>query len=145
MNKKQEKIFVLAAASATVIIFVFAPWQGSYFGLLFGSIIGPNWDELSPHDIVKNDIPLTLLAKSDGSCKMFAENLGNVIDHQYFVRGMEFARDVKFDPKNSTIVIPCEISDQDKSRLHVWYIKAESAKDGGDYKYFITPWNDTTP
>ena len=139
MNKKKEKIFVLAAVGAVVIIFLFAPWQNSYFGMLVGSITGPNWDELSPHDIVKNVIPLTLIAKSDGSCKMSAENLGNVINHQYFVRGQGFAQDVKFDPKNSTIIIPCEMLGEDKSRLHIWYIKAESAKYGGNYKYFVTP------
>ena len=145
MNKKQEKIFVLGAAVALVIIFVFGPWQNSYFGLLVESITGPNWDELSPHDIVKNEIPLTLLEKIDGSCKMFAENLGNVITHQYFIRGQEFANKVSFDPKNDTIIIPCEMTEGERSRLHVWYVKEEATRYGGDFKYFVTPWNDTAP
>ena len=145
MNKKQEKIFVLGAASVVVIIFVFGPWQNSYFGLFVDTIVGQDWDDLSPHDIVKNEVPLTLIEKFDGSCKMSAENLGNVIDHQYFVRGQEFANKVRFDPIDSSIVIPCEMTGQERSRLHVWYVKEEAPKYGGEFKYFVTPWSDITP
>jgi hypothetical protein len=145
MNKKHEKIFVLGAAGVVVIIFVFGPWQNSYFGLFVDTIVGPDWDDLSPHDIVKNEVPLALIEKFDGSCKMSAENLGNVIDHQYFVRGQEFANKVRFDPIDSSIVIPCEMTDPERSRLHVWYVKEESPKYGGEFKYFVTPWSDIAP
>ena len=145
MNKKQEKIFVLAAACVVVIIFIFGPWQNSYLGLFVETISGPNWDELSPQDIVKNEVPLTLIEKFDGSCKMSAENLGNVIDHQYFVRGQEFANKIRFDPTDSSIIIPCEMSNEERSRLHVWYVKEEAPKHGGDFKYFVTPWSEITP
>ncbi|MGQ0795787.1 MAG: hypothetical protein ACT4N5_06365 [Nitrosopumilaceae archaeon] len=145
MNKKQEKIFVLAATGVVVIIFIFGPWQNSYLGLFVDTIAGPNWDKLSPHDIVKNEIPLTLITKFDGSCKMSAENLGNVIEHQYFVRGQEFANKVRFDPIDSSIVIPCEMNYGERSRLHVWYVKEEATKYGGEFKYFVTPWSEITP
>jgi len=145
MNKKQERIFVLVVAAIVIVVFIFVPWSNSYFGLLLDTFTGPNWDEISPHDVVKNVISLTLIEKIDSSCKMFAENLDNVIEHQYFIRGKEFAQAVKFDANNSTVVLPCEMVDGEKSRLHVWYIKEEAPGHGGTYKYFVTPWNDTIP
>ena len=145
MNKKQEKIFVIVAACVVIAVFVFAPWSNSYFGLIFDTFTGPNWDELSPHDIVKNVIPIVLIDKADSNCKMSAENLDNVIEHQYFVHGKEFAQAINYDMKNKTIVLPCEMIDDNKSRLHVWFIKEEAPHDGGKYKYFVTPWNDTSP
>jgi hypothetical protein len=145
MNKKQERIFVLVAAAVVIVIFIFVPWSNSYFGLLLDTFTGPNWNELNPHDVVKNIIPITLIEKTDSNCKMSAENLDNVIEHQYFIRGKEFAQAVKFDAKNSTVVLPCETIDDEKSRLHVWYIKEEAHNHGGKYKYFVTSWNDTSP
>jgi len=145
MNKKQEKIFVLVAAAVVIVIFIFAPWSNSYFGLLLDTFTGPNWDEISPHDVVKNVIPITLIDKVDNNCKMSAENLDSVIEHQYFIRGKEFARTVNYDVKNNTIVLPCEMVDDEKSRLHVWYIIEEAPRHGGAYKYFVTPWNNTVP
>jgi len=145
MNKKQERIFVLVAAAVVIVIFIFVPWSNSYFGLLLDTFTGPNWNELNPHDVVKNIIPITLIEKTDSNCKMSAENLDNVIEHQYFIRGKEFAQAVKFDAKNSTIVLPREMVDDEKSRLHVWYIIEEAPRHGGTYKYFVTPWNDTVP
>ena len=145
MNKKQERIFVLVAACVLVVIFVFAPWQNSYFGLFVNMLTGPNWDELNPHDVVKNSVALILIEKTDRYCKMSAENLNNVIEHQYFVRGQEFAHVVKYDAKNNTIVLPCDMVSDERSRLHVWYVKEEAPHYGGTFKYFVTPWNDTTP
>jgi len=145
MNKKQEKIFVLVAAAVVIVVFAFTPWSNNYFGLLLDTFTGPNWDEVNPHDVVKNVIPITLIDKVDNNCKMSAENLDNVIEHQYFVRGKEFAKAVNYDVKNNTIVLPCEIVDDEKSRLHVWYIIEEAPRHGGTYKYFVTPWNDTVP
>jgi len=145
MNKKQEKIFVLVAAAVVIVVFAFTPWSNNYFGLLLDTFTGPNWDEVNPHDVVKNVIPITLIDKVDNNCKMSAENLDNVIEHQYFVRGKEFAQAVNYDVKNNTIVLPCEMVDDEKSRLHVWYIIEEAPRHGGTYKYFVTPWNDTVP
>ncbi|MGH9998901.1 MAG: hypothetical protein ACRD90_03445 [Nitrosopumilaceae archaeon] len=145
MNKKQEKIFVLVAAAVVIAVFVFAPWQNSYFGLFVDMFREPDWNELNPHDVVKNSVPLILIEKTDGSCKMSAENLDSVIEHQYFVSGQEFAQAVKFDSKNETVVLPCEMIVGDKSRLHVWYIKEEATRFGGKYKYFVTPLNETIP
>ena len=145
MNKKQEKIFVLVAVAFVIVVFVFAPWQNSYFGLFVDNFSEPNWNDLNPHDVVKNSVSLTLMEKTDTNCKMSAENLNSVIEHQYFVRGKEFAQAVKYDAKNNTVVLPCEMIDGEKSRLHVWYIKEEAPKHGGTYKYFVTPWNDTVP
>lgn len=145
MNKRQEKIFVLVAAAVVIVVFIFVPWSNSYFGLLLDTFTGPNWDDLNPHDVVKNVIPITLIERTDSNCKMSAENIGNVIEHQYFIRGKEFAQTVKFDAKNSSVVLPCEMIADEKSRLHVWYIKEEDPRHGGTYKYFVTPWNDTIP
>ena len=145
MNKKQEKVFVLVAVVVVIVVFVFTPWQNSYFGLFINMVTGPNWNDLNPHDVVKNSVPLTLIEKTGSNCKLSAENLNNVIGHQYFVRGQEFAQVVKFDVKNNTVVLPCEMIDGEKSRLHVWYIKEDASNFGGKYKYFVTPWNDTTP
>ena len=145
MNKKQEKIFVLAAAGVLIIVFVFTPWQNSYFGLFVDTFREPNWNELNPHDVVKNSVSISLIEKTDDNCKMSAENVDNIIEHQYFVRGKEFAQVVKFDAKNNTVVLPCEMIYGEKSRLHVWYVKEEVPRDGGKYKYFVTPWSDTSP
>ena len=145
MSKKQEKIFVLVAVAVVVAVFVFVPWQNSYFGLFVDMFREPNWNDVNPHDVVKNSVALILIEKIDNNCKMSAENLDNVIEHQYFVRGQEFAQAVKFDSKNETVVLPCEMIDGEKSRLHVWYIIEEAPRFGGKYKYFVTPWNDTIP
>ena len=145
MNKKQEKIFALVTGAVVIVVFVFAPWQNSYFGLFVDTFREPSWNDLNPHDVVKNSVPLILIEKTDGSCKMSAENLDSVIEHQYFVRGQEFSQAVKFDANNETVVLPCEMVDGEKSRLHVWYIKEEAPRFGGKYKYFVTPWNDTIP
>ena len=145
MNKKQEKIFVLVAVAVVVAVFVFGPWKNSYFGLFVDTLREPNWNDLNPHDVVKNSVPLILIEKTGTTCKMSAENLGNVIEHQYFVHGQEFAQAVKFDTKNETVVLPCEMIDGEKSRLHVWYIIEEAPRFGGKYKYFVTPWDDTNP
>ncbi|HII36289.1 MAG TPA: hypothetical protein HA319_04500 [Nitrosopumilaceae archaeon] len=138
MNKKQEKIFVFVGAGVFIAVLIFVPWSNSYFGLFVETFLEPDWNEISPHDVVKNVIPITLIKKTDNICEMFAENLDNVIDHQYFVRGKEFAQSVRFDAKNKTVVLPCEMIDSDKSRLHVWYIKEEAPRHGGTYKYFVT-------
>ena len=61
MNKKQEKIFVLAAAGVLIIVFVFTPWQNSYFGLFVDTFREPNWNELNPHDVVKSSVSITLI------------------------------------------------------------------------------------
>jgi hypothetical protein len=143
MNKKQEKIFVLVGAVVVIAVLIFAPWQNSYFGLFVDTFRESDWNKIGPHDVVKNVIPITLIEKTDHNCKMSAENLNSVIEHQYFVRGKEFAQEVKFDAKNNTVVLPCEMIDGEKSRLHVWYIKEEAPKHGGTYKYFVTTWNDT--
>ena len=145
MNKKQERNFVIVTACVVITVFVFAPWSNSYFGLIIEAFTGPNWSQLSPHDIVKNVIPITLIDKEDSNCKMSSENLDNVIEHRYFVHGKEFAQAINYDGKNKTIVLPCEMIDGNKSRLHIWYIKEEAPRDGGKYKYFVTPWNDTSP
>ncbi|HLC24682.1 MAG TPA: hypothetical protein VJJ25_03530 [Nitrosopumilaceae archaeon] len=145
MNKKQEKIFVLVAAGVVITVFVFAPWSDSYFGLLLDTFREPAWNDISPHDVVKNVISMTVIDNVDNNCKMSADNLDNVIEHTYFVRGKEFAQAVNYDMKDKTIVLPCEMIDDQKSRLHVWYIKEEAPRFGGKYKYFVTPWNDTSP
>src|SRR3990172_13105278 len=103
MNKKQEKIFVLVGAGVVIAVLIVAPWQNSYFGLFVNTFREPDWIEISPHDVVKNVIPITLIEKTDNNCKMSAENLNSVIEHQYFVRGQEFAQEVKYDAKNYTI------------------------------------------
>lgn len=145
MNKRQEKIFVLVAVAIVIAIFIFTSWSNSYFGFLVDTVIGPNWDELNPHDVVKNVIPITLIEKLDNNCKMSAENLENVIGHQYFIMGEEFAKAVNYDIKNKTIVLPCEMIKDEKLRLHVWYIKEDAPRHGGTYKYFVTPFDDTVP
>jgi len=145
MNKKQEKIFVLVAAAVVIIVFIFVPWSNSYFGLLLDTFTGPNWDELSPHDVVKNVIPITLIDRVDNNCKMSAKNLDPIIEHQYFVRGKEFAQAINYDAKNSSIILPCEMVGDEKSRLHVWYVIEEAPRHGGKYKYFVTLLNDTSP
>jgi len=145
MNKKQEKIFVLVGAGVFIAVLIFAPWQNSYFGLFVDTFRESDWNEISPHDVVKNVIPITLIEKTDNNCKMSAENLNSVIEHQYFVSGQEFAQEVKYDAKNYTVVLPCEMIDGEKSRLHVWYIKEEAPNHGGTYKYFVTTLNETIP
>ena len=113
--------------------------------MLYKTIFTDYFLQINPHDVVKNSLVLTLLEKTDSNCKLSAENLDNVIEHQYFVRGKEFAQAINYDLKNSTVILPCEMIGDEKSRLHVWYIIEESPRHGGKYKYFVTPWNDTSP
>ena len=145
MNKKQEKIFVLVAAGAVFAAFIFAPWSNSYFGLFLDIFREPDWNDVSPHDIVKNAISMTLINKTDHGCKMSTQNLNNVVEHPYFVHGKDFAHEIKFNMNDETIVLPCEKIVDEKSKLHVWYIIEDAPRFGGKYKYFVTLFNDTAP
>jgi hypothetical protein len=139
MNKRQEKIFVLVSGIAVIIVLIFVPWSNSYFGLFIDKFREPDWDHINPPDIVKNTIVMTLINKNEKNCELSVPNLRNVIEHPYFVRGEDFAQEINFNKQNETIILPCEMIKDEKSKLDVWYVLKDAPRFSGEYRYFITP------
>jgi len=143
MNKKEQKIFVIAMAGLVIFAFFYVPRSDSLFGSLIESFSGPNWDEVSERNIVKNSIPVIKLEEQGTKCKVKAEKFDVIIDHSYFIRGNELAKELNYDRANDTLLISCNILKGEKSRLNIWYATEEAEKHSKKYQYFITPWNES--
>lgn len=103
-----------------------------------------NWDEVKKRDIVKNSISITLLENLGDKCKVDAHKFDYIIDHEFFIRQNELARELNYDRENETLVLPCDQLIGEKSRLNVWYVVEESPKHSKKYQYFVTIWNQTS-
>lgn len=145
MNKKEEKIFAAVSVAAVVLALYFIPISNGYLGLLLAPYTAPNWDEVLPRNIVKNAIPITLIEKNDGQCTVTAQKFDIIIDHVYFKRGDELAKNLNYDREHQTITLPCDMLKGEKSKLNIWYALEESPKHSKKYQYFITEWNGTSP
>ncbi len=142
MNKKEQKIFVIAMAGLVIFAFFYVPRSDSLFGSLIESFSGPNWDEVSERNIVKNSIPVIKLEEQGTKCKVKAEKFDVIIDHSYFIRGNELAKELNYDRANDILLISCNILKGEKSRLNIWYATEEAEKHAKKYQYFVTIWDD---
>ena len=143
MNKKEQKIFVIAMAGLVIFAFFYVPRSDSLFGSLIESFSGPNWDEVSERNIVKNSIPVIKLEEQGTKCKVEAEKFDVIIDHSYFIRGEELEMELNYDRENQTLLLSCDLLVDKKSRLNVWYATEEAQKHAKKYQYFITPWDES--
>lgn len=144
MNKKKEKIFVIVAAAIVIAVLYYNPVENSYLNLLLADFSEVDWDEVKPRNIVTNSIPIALIEKMNGKCKVTANTFDLITDHQYFIRANELARQLNYDRENATLMLPCDLLQGEKSRLHVWYVLEESPKHSKKYQYFVTIWNQTS-
>ncbi len=142
MNKKEQKIFVIAIGVLVIFAFLYVPQSNTLFGSFFESFSEPNWNEVSERNIVKNSIPVTLVEKKGTECKVQAEKFDVIIDHSYFIRGNELAKELNYDRANDTLLISCNILKGEKSRLNIWYATEEAEKHAKKYQYFVTIWDD---
>lgn len=142
MSKKQEKLFVIAIIILIIFSFFYMQESDSLFNLFLDQFSGVNWEEVKDREIVKNSIPIMLMEKIDGECKMSAQKFDLIVDHEYFVRGNELEQELEFDRENKTLVISCDLLEGDKSKLNVWYVKEESPTHSKKFQYFVTPWVD---
>lgn len=144
MFKKGEKIFVIVAATLVLFALYFIPLSQGYLGLLFDVFTEPNWDEVHERYIVKNAIPINLIEQTNGKCKVTAHYFDSIINHRYFIRGKELANELQYDTDNETIMLPCDILEDEKSELNIWYVKEESPRHSNKYQYFVTTWSETS-
>lgn len=144
MSKNKEKIFVVVAAALVIIALYFIPLSHGYLGLFLDIFTGPNWDEVFPRHIVTNAIPINLIEKTDGKCKVTAHFFDAIVDHRFFKRGDELARNLEHDRDEETIMLPCDMLKGEKSKLNIWYVLEESPKHSKKYQYFVTIWNQTS-
>ena len=143
MNKKEQKIFAISMAALVIFAFFYLQRSDSLLGSLLEQFSEPNWDEVAERNIVKNSIPIVILEEQDGKCKVTAQKFDVIIEHPYFLRGKELARELNYDTDDKTLVLPCDLLEGEKSRLNVWYALEESPKHSKKYQFFITPWNET--
>ena len=143
MRKKTEKIFVIVAAALVLVALYFIPLSHGYLGLFFEFFTEPNWGEVSPRNVVKSAIPINLIEKIDEKCKVTANLFDEIVDHRYFKRGDELARDLDYDRENETIILSCDVLKGEKSKLNVWYVLEESPRHALKYQYFVTASNET--
>ena len=143
MNKKEQKIFVIAMGVLVILAFIYVPQSNTLFGSFFESFSEPNWNEVSERNIVKNSIPIILLEEQGTKCLVNAEKFDVIIDHQYFVRGNELERELNYDRTDKTLLLSCDLLKGEKSRLNIWYATEEAKKHSKKYQYFITPWDES--
>ena len=143
MNKKEQKIFVIAMGVLVIFVFLYVPQSNTLFGSFFESFSEPNWNEISERNIVKNSIPIILLEEQGTKCLVKAEKFDVIIDHQYFVRGNELERELNYDRTDKTLLLSCDLLKGEKSRLNIWYATEEAKKHSKKYQYFITTWDES--
>ena len=142
MSKRDQKIFVIAMGVLVIFAFFYIPQSNSLFGSFLESFSGPNWDEVSERNIVKNSIPIVLLEEQGTKCIVQAEKFDVIVDHSYFIRGNELARELNYDRIEETILLSCDQLKDEKSRLNIWYATEEAEKHSKKFQYFITTWDE---
>lgn len=142
MNQKKKKIILILTIGAVLAGFYLMPKEGNLFGVILNEFSEIKWDNVLQRNIVKNSIPIELVEVDGQSCKVNAKNFDLIIDHEYFVRGSELARELNYDINNETLTISCDLLEGEKSKLNVWYVLEESQKFSNRYQYFVTPIED---
>ncbi len=144
MASRKEKYFVVGMAALVVFAFFYMQDKESLVSEFFDRFAAPNWDEVTPRNIVKNSIPITLLESNGSDCKVEAMRFNDIIDHPYFVKGEQLADELNHNREQNTLTIPCEKLDAEKSELVIWYATEEAGKHATKYQYWITPWEETS-
>ena len=145
MASRSDKYFVVGMAVLVVVAFFYMQDKESLLSEFFVGFAPPDWDEVSPRDIVKNSIPITLIGTNDNrNCIVEAMLFHSIIDHRYFVKGEQLANELNYNRNLNTLTIPCEKLVTDKSELTIWYATEEAGKHATKYQYWINPWNNTS-
>ena len=142
MAKRNEKIFAASMAALVLFGFFYIQRDDSVFNFIIEYFSKVDWDEVKERDIVKNSIPITLLETLDSKCKVSAKNFDLILDHQYFVKSDELSNELNYDGENETLILPCNLIEEEKSRLEVWYVVEESPRHSMKYEYFVTAWEE---
>ena len=143
MTKHNDKFFVIGAAVLVVFAFFYMQDKNSLLSEFFVGFAPPNWDEVSPRNIVKNSIPITLIGMDGKDCAVEAMRFDSIIDHRYFVKGEQLADELNYKRELNRLTIPCEKLEAEKSELVIWYATEESSKHATKYQYWIKEWNNT--
>ncbi len=143
--KKNDLMFLIAIGIVVILVLIFAPIEKSMLVVFLEQFSKVDWNEVNERNIVKNSIPIIMLEEKGSSCIVNADNFDLIISHQYFERSADLERELSYDSENETLLVSCDLVDEEKSRLHVWYALIESEKHATKYEYFITPWNVTEP
>ena len=143
MATRNEKYFVVGMAALVVFAFFYMQDKNSLLSEFFEFYAPPDWDEVSPRDIVKNSIPITLLGMDGKDCAVEAMRFDSIIDHRYFVKGEQLANELNYKRELNRLTVPCEELDAEKSELVIWYATEEAGKHATKYQYWIKEWNNT--
>lgn len=143
MEPRNQKIFVIAAIGLVIIGLFYSLNSDTIFAQFLDQISAVDWDEVIEREIVKNSIPITLIENTGEKCLVKGEKFDVILNHKYFVRSSELARELQFDSEKKTLVVSCEELEREKSRLNVWYVIPEAPKHATKYEYFITEWEET--
>ena len=135
----KEKIFLIGIIFLVICVIILTDTSDSILGKFFENFLKPDWSQVKERNIVKNSFPITLLEKSEGECTIDAKNFKHIIDHTYFKRSAELAKELHYDKENKTIQIPCHMIPEKKSRFQVWYATEEAINHSTKYEYFVTP------
>ena len=138
---KQTVLIPIGIIVAITIVVFSTNISNSVLGSFYEQFTKPNWDEVEKRNIVKNSIPTMLIERSDKGCLISANNFEYILDHQYFVRSQELAKELRYDQENKTLLVSCEDITDEKLKLHVWYATEEALKHSLKYEYFITPFD----
>ena len=141
MAKRDQKIFVIIALGFVVIGVYYSMNADTVFSKAFEPFMPVDWDEVHDRNILKNSIPIELIEKMNGDCKVSALKFAMITDQDLFVRSEELVNELQFDRENTIIILPCDELEAEKSRLNVWFVTEESSKHPNKYEYFITPWD----
>jgi len=141
LKNRDQKIFVLVASGLVVVGFFYSFYSNTIFSQFFEEYTPVNWDEVHDRNIIKNSIPIELIEKMNGDCKVSVEKFFMIVDHEPFIRSKELVDKLQFDRENHTIILPCDKLEAEKSRLNVWIAIEDSDKHPNKYEYFITPWD----
>lgn len=145
MVKKKEISYLIVGAAILVLSYVYLDTSDTIFGVLTAPITPVDWDELLPREIVKNSIPIELLEENFLSCKVAAPTFEMITSHQYFIRADELTKELQYDNKTKTLIVPCDQLAGEKSKLFVWYAIEEARKHATKYEYWIEEWRVTDP
>jgi len=146
VNKRTKNVAIILTAVALVIFgFIYLPGSNSYLGVFFNSFSTPNWDEVPLRYLVKNSIPVTILDNMGDACKLSAMNLEKILEHKYFIRADELARELNYNQDDATVTLPCGKLYGEKSRLNIWYATEDSPQHSEKFEFFVTEWNSTSP
>lgn len=145
MIKKKEISILIAGAALLVLSYAYLNTSDTIFGVLTDPLTPVDWDELPPREIVKNSIPIDLLEENFSSCKVYAPTFEMIINHPYFIRADELAKELQYDNEAKTLIMPCDQLVEKKSKLVVWYVIEEAKKHATKYEYWIEKWVESTP